>query len=143
MESGPSATRAMKRAKRETRRQRKDRERGVGGGDLREPRSFQPFDPSHLRSQLKGIANDVARALKQKTRSAATAAAGVAEAATESAIATALQQTRERPACGAGCSYCCRGVRVDVTVPEVARIVDYLEQNVSEEIRYAFGLTRS
>lgn len=90
-------------------------------------------DPSAMRAQLGEIAGRVSRALEPKTKAAAIAAAKVAADAIDGSIARALRATDERPACGAGCNYCCRGVRVDASIPEIARIVDHAERTFDQE----------
>ena len=44
-------------------------------------------------------------------------------------IAAAIVASGLRPACHAGCAWCCRGVKVNVTVPEALIIAEHLKYN--------------
>lgn len=97
-------------------------------------RSGLPGDPAAMQAELATIADRVSRALEPKTKAAAVAAAKIAADAIDDSIQRALKATDERPACGAGCNFCCRGVRVDASVPEIARIVDHAEKTFPPEV---------
>lgn len=57
-------------------------------------------------------------------------AAEIAAEVTDQAIDVAWRNSALVPECREGCSYCCH-VRVDVTIPEVARAVEYARENLS------------
>ena len=119
----------MKRQKRETKKERKARDYAQFGA--RPPAApVVPKIPSAIKAQLQRVAGRVATALKARTEAGAIAAARAAAGEMDSALDQALRTTGKRRACAQGCSYCCKGLRVEVAVPEVVRIVDHLRSKL-------------
>ncbi len=98
------------------------------------PRNAPPAAIAALRATFTSVADRVERALEARTATAAIEAATIAAEALDASIVNAMELSTERPACAAGCSYCCRGVRVDVSVPEIARIVDHAQNTLAEDV---------
>lgn len=123
----------MKRTKRETKRERKarlQRERPIGQAlDSQSASSGAEIDPIAMMNRLSGLAAAIEETIAPKTRADVIRTAEVAADASDADTTSVRRNMSEPTACQAGCNYCCRGVRVDVAVPEVARIVDNIRTN--------------
>lgn len=64
----------------------------------------------------------------------ATMVAEIGAEAMEGALRLGWSKTLERPACRKGCSYCCRGLRVDVSPPEIIRLALHAKSSLSPEV---------
>jgi Fe-S-cluster containining protein len=67
------------------------------------------------------------------TESAVLKVAEIAAGVMAEGQAIGWRTTEQVPACGKGCSYCCHGTRVTVTIPEVARLVAYARRHLGAE----------
>lgn len=125
----------MKRAKRATKRERKEQRAASLAANAP---TGQPTDAAaRMMNRIGVIATAVKDALTPRTKDAAIAAAKIAADAIDADIRDAKQRTHERVACAAGCNYCCHGMRVDVSIPEVARIAGHIEHNLDASARAA------
>ncbi len=115
---------SKKKKKREERQRAARAAPRMGAPDDRSPPS-----PAEIDRMLAPIAGDVATALETD----AAAAARLAHEKSDRALAEAWRLAGTRPGCDRGCSYCCRGLRVDTTVPEVAAIASYLREQLSPD----------
>lgn len=77
---------------------------------------------------------DIARALREPTsEEGLTTAAALGQGLMDGAVTVGWQGSKLRAACKEGCAYCCQGVRVAVTIAEVARAVDHARAYLEPE----------
>lgn len=130
----------MNRRERESRRKKKRQQKQQ---DARSPRTASvstapAVTTSSLQAQLMQELATAARTIGDAltsvpTESTTLDAAVVATTAMDTAIGEAWSASGAVPACRKGCSYCCRGIRVEVTPPEAARAIAFARANLPPE----------